>query len=89
MNLEIDPPPFVREALCAQTDPEIFFPEKGESSARAKRVCKLCPVRRECLLYAIENNEPYGVWGGYPTRERQRLKWRHRRIVAEFDAVAS
>lgn len=87
--INIDPPPFVAQALCAQTDPEIFFPELGESSATARKVCWSCPVRRECLAYAIENNEPYGVWGGYASRARRALKWRHRRILEECDALAS
>jgi WhiB family redox-sensing transcriptional regulator len=86
---QLDPPPFVADALCAQTDPEIFFPEKGESSARARSICLQCPVRRECLLYAIENNERHGVWGGLPTRARFELKWRHRRVMQVLDAVAS
>lgn len=85
----IDPPPFVAQALCAQTDPELFFPEQGESSAKARRICWSCPVRRECLAYAIENNEPYGVWGGYASRARRALKWRHRRIIGECHGLAS
>lgn len=87
--IHIDPPPFVAQALCAQTDPELFFPEQGESSATARRICKACPVRRECLAYAIENNEQHGVWGGYQTRERRKLKWRHRRVFRECHELAS
>jgi WhiB family transcriptional regulator, redox-sensing transcriptional regulator len=40
-------------ALCAQTDPEAFFPEKGGSTREAKRVCLSCDVRSECLEYAL------------------------------------
>ena len=40
-------------ALCAQTDPEAFFPEKGGSTREAKRVCMACEVRAECLEYAL------------------------------------
>ncbi|QRN80660.1 MAG: WhiB family transcriptional regulator, partial [Nocardiopsis sp. BM-2018] len=36
-------------ALCAQTDPEAFFPEKGGSTREAKKVCQSCEVRAECL----------------------------------------
>jgi len=86
--INIDPPPFVAEALCAQTDPEIFFPELGESTAAARRICWTCPVRRECLSYAIENNEQHGVWGGYASRARRDLRSRYRRIE-EFDGLAS
>lgn len=62
------------EALCAQTDPEIFFPEKGGSNKATKRICQRCPVAAECLDYALENNEMFGVWGGLSERERRALK---------------
>src|SRR6188472_1326001 len=51
-------------ALCAQTDPESFFPEKGGSTREAKRVCTGCDVRGECLEYALLNDERFGIWGG-------------------------
>lgn len=63
-------------ALCAQTDPEAFFPEKGGSTREAKRVCTTCPVRDECLEYALANDERFGIWGGLSERERRRLKRR-------------
>ena len=61
-------------ALCAQTDPEAFFPEKGGSTREAKRVCRSCEVRAECLEYALENDERFGIWGGLSERERRRIK---------------
>ncbi len=61
-------------ALCAQTDPEAFFPEKGGSTREAKRVCSGCEVRQECLEYALSNDERFGIWGGLSERERRRLK---------------
>ena len=61
-------------ALCAQTDPEAFFPEKAGSTREAKRVCRSCDVRAECLEYALENDERFGIWGGLSERERRRLK---------------
>ena len=63
-------------ALCAQTDPEAFFPEKGGSTREAKRVCLTCEVRSECLEYALENDERFGIWGGLSERERRKLKKR-------------
>lgn len=63
-------------ALCAQTDPEAFFPEKGGSTREAKKVCSGCEVRRECLEYALENDERFGIWGGLSERERRKLKRR-------------
>jgi len=63
-------------ALCAQTDPEAFFPEKGGSTRDAKRVCGACVVRSECLEYALSNDERFGIWGGLSERERRRLRKR-------------
>ena len=64
------------DALCAQTDPEAFFPEKGGSTRDAKRVCTTCDVRGECLEYALQNDERFGIWGGLSERERRKLKRR-------------
>jgi hypothetical protein len=60
-------------ALCAQVDPDIFFPDKGESPAAAKRVCASCEVRAECLQDALDRGERFGVWGGLSERERRVL----------------
>ena len=61
-------------ALCAQTDPEAFFPEKGGSTREAKKICLGCEVRHECLDYALAHDERFGIWGGLSERERRRLK---------------
>jgi WhiB family redox-sensing transcriptional regulator len=63
-------------ALCAQTDPEAFFPEKGGSTREAKKVCLTCDVRGDCLEYALMNDERFGIWGGLSERERRKLKKR-------------
>ncbi len=63
-------------ALCAQTDPEAFFPEKGGSTREAKKVCVGCEVRSECLEYALLHDERFGIWGGLSERERRKLKKR-------------
>lgn len=60
-------------ALCAQTDPEVFFPDKGGSVQQAKAVCGRCTVRAECLAYALEHDERYGVFGGMSVREREKI----------------
>lgn len=65
--------PWMELALCQQTDPEVFFPEKGGSTRDAKRVCAGCEVRSDCLLYALEHKERFGIWGGLSERERRRL----------------
>ena len=63
-------------ALCAQTDPEAFFPEKGGSTREAKKICTGCEVRSDCLEYALANDERFGIWGGLSERERRRLRRR-------------
>lgn len=72
--------PWMSESLCAQTDPETFFPEKGGTTRLAKRVCAACPVREECLAYAVDNQERHGIWGGLSERERRKLTPQSRRI---------
>lgn len=64
------------DALCAQTDPEAFFPEKGGSTRDAKKICAQCEVKAECLEYALTNDERFGIWGGLSERERRRLRRR-------------
>nr|WP_277605632.1 WhiB family transcriptional regulator [Glycomyces sp. L485] len=61
-------------ALCAQTDPEAFFPEKGGSTRDAKRICARCEVKENCLQYALEHDERFGIWGGLSERERRKIK---------------
>ncbi|MCL1840846.1 MAG: WhiB family transcriptional regulator [Propionibacteriaceae bacterium] len=63
-------------ALCAQTDPEAFFPDKGGSTREAKGVCAHCEVREPCLEYAITHDERFGIWGGTSERERRKLRRR-------------
>ena len=64
------------QGLCNQTDPEIFFPEKGGSTRQAKQVCAACPVRAECLDWALERRIRYGLWGGLSAHERRKLEVR-------------
>ena len=69
-------------ALCAETDPEAFFPEKGGSTREAKRVCSGCEVRAECLEFALANDERFGIWGGLSERERRRLRLMRRDAIS-------
>jgi WhiB family redox-sensing transcriptional regulator len=75
-QLEADDNPlsWQTDALCAQTDPEAFFPEKGGSTRDAKRICTSCEVKAQCLEYALQNDERFGIWGGLSERERRRLR---------------
>jgi WhiB family redox-sensing transcriptional regulator len=70
----LDQPDWQERALCAQTDPEAFFPEKGGSTREAKRICASCDVRAQCLEYALAFDERFGIWGGLSERERRKLK---------------
>lgn len=64
------------EALCAQTDPDLFVIDKGDSSAQARKVCAECPVADFCLQWALDNNEQYGIYGGMSRKQRLRLQGR-------------
>src|SRR5262249_37624623 len=65
-------------ASCAEADPDAFFPEKGGSTRNARRVCAACPVAPQCLDYALEHDEPFGIWGGMTTSQRRQLLRRGR-----------
>jgi WhiB family redox-sensing transcriptional regulator len=73
--LYVEPQPWMAAARCRNVDPDLFFPTKGgpDVTAHAKAVCAQCPVRTECLEYAVENQERYGVWGGLSPKERRPL----------------
>jgi len=61
-------------ARCAEVGDDFWFPEKGGSTREPKRVCQSCEVRAECLEYALDHDERFGIWGGMSERERRRLK---------------
>ncbi|MFE6161701.1 WhiB family transcriptional regulator [Streptomyces sp. NPDC056486] len=63
-----------KQALCAQTGSEFFFPEPGSSVREAKYICQLCEMRTACLDYALANDERFGVWGGLSEKERLSLR---------------
>jgi WhiB family redox-sensing transcriptional regulator len=71
---DVGPERWLLQALCLGVDPDLFFPERGASTREAKTVCAACPVRPECLDYAIENGEKFGIWGGLSERERRKVK---------------
>ena len=72
--MQIEKLPWSEDAKCLQADPDTFFPEKGGSTREAKRICLQCDVREQCLDYALDNDERFGIWGGLSERERRRLK---------------
>ncbi|MBK5228106.1 MAG: WhiB family transcriptional regulator [Actinobacteria bacterium] len=70
----LQPLDWQERARCHEVEPEIFFPERGGSSKAARSVCSQCTVREECLEYALNNKEQFGIWGGTSERERRRLR---------------
>lgn len=73
-------------ANCLGVDPDLFFPERGASTKEAKAVCRGCEVRLDCLEYALQNGEKFGIWGGLSERERRRI--RRQRALARRAAAA-
>lgn len=73
------------DALCRGVETDLFFPagELGEEPVQqaeaAKAVCMRCPVRQECLEYALATDQPFGVWGGTTEAERRSIRRRRRR----------
>jgi len=66
-------------ARCLSAEPGLFFPagETGLESAKieaAKAVCRVCPVREDCLQFALETKQDDGIWGGTTEAERRRLR---------------
>lgn len=68
-----DRPSWHALAECAGVDPDLFHPTNGDYR-QAARVCETCPVKAECLQWALDHDEPHGMWGGLGPRARQRLR---------------
>ena len=62
------------DASCKGLDPDIWFLDRVQSARTAKRICSDCPVRIECLVFALSNNERFGVWGGMTEAERKKIR---------------
>lgn len=72
-------PDWVDRAICKGLDPNTFFPSSKDSDCdfkikQAKKICSGCPVRLECLTYALVHKEAYGIWGGMTERRISRLR---------------
>ena len=79
---------WIEQAGCLEEDPELFFPvgysqPAKEQTSRAKAVCLPCPVRGECLRWALDTCQDAGVWGGLDEEERRVIRRQRRRMVAE------
>jgi WhiB family redox-sensing transcriptional regulator len=72
------------DALCAEVDPEIFFPIKGSAQSqafKAKSICRKCPIIDKCLSYAVKHTDLDGIWGATTQREREIIRSKTRRIA--------
>jgi WhiB family redox-sensing transcriptional regulator len=70
-------PDWYADAVCAQTDPELFFPDKGGTNTQAKTICATCPAINDCLAYALTDPETItGIWGGTSQHERKAMRAR-------------
>ena len=69
---------WMRDGNCRAYPPAVFFPSDGAGVEIARRICESCPVRGQCLEYALEQRVEHGVWGGCSERERRRILKRRR-----------
>lgn len=73
----VRPETWMSGATCATTDPELWFPKHGDlpTAEHAKRICReACPVRDQCLEYALRTNQQAGIWAGLSPKTLQRLR---------------
>jgi WhiB family redox-sensing transcriptional regulator len=78
MSMVVDWPSI---AACRNGDPDALFVQGAEQNV-AKRICRSCPVRYECLADALDNRIEFGVWGGMTERERRALLRRHPQVAS-------
>lgn len=69
-----DPAEADRQGITVTEMSALFFPERGESTRPAKAICAACPVRADCLNYALDNHILHGLWGGFSERARRRMR---------------
>lgn len=71
----MSPPDWIQRAVCRSVDPDLWYPDKGDSvgSRAAIAICRSCPVRAQCLAYALDHGERFGVWGGLSANQRRAL----------------
>jgi WhiB family transcriptional regulator, redox-sensing transcriptional regulator len=75
------------QGACHDLDPATFFPSRGDSLRPAMNVCQACPVKAECLEWAL-HHENFGVWGGQSERARRTMR-RKRGISLKLPQLAT
>lgn len=79
-------------AACRSADPELFFPPSAagpslKQAEQAKAICACCPVRRQCLAFAMLAGQTHGIWGGLTEDERRAVTLRA--AVARYASSAA
>lgn len=76
IDLHFTHEPWVLRSACSGLAgaSSLFFPEQGQPTEAAKAVCATCPVREECLAYALRTVQRHGIWGGTSERERRQMR---------------
>jgi WhiB family redox-sensing transcriptional regulator len=67
------------DAACLDADPDLFFPVGTTGPVldqidEAKRICRACPVRKQCLAWALDLDAAAGIWGGTTDDERRAIR---------------
>lgn len=72
----LTPEPWTVDALCQQTNPDLFFADHGDKPTvtAAKQVCATCPVQAACLEYAIRTHQRHGIWAGKGPKQLAALR---------------
>jgi WhiB family redox-sensing transcriptional regulator len=81
VSIQLSPVAWQLQAACRGPQSEVFFPpsqserkhDRLERERRAKAICGICPVRSDCLTYAMEIRESHGIWGGLSESERKSM----------------
>lgn len=77
------------EAGCQSIDPDVFFPDRtSDHGAAAKAICRGCPVRTQCLEFAIATRLDHGIWGGLTETERRSLRRSRQRKARRAETAA-
>ena len=81
--LNVDQPNWHESAACRGHGPDLFFMEQPTRLviAEAKAVCSICPVRGQCLQFAMDTNQIHGIWGGLNMFERRKLKAKQQKAI--------
>lgn len=84
IRLKVNEAKWMKRGACRGNPPDIWHPDDEDRNAQiayrtARTICDACPVKEDCLEYALANNIDHGMWGGHTPRERRRIRRRRRR----------